>query len=513
MAFPFFFHQMQRSTTKKLILGSGLRLVALVVTVLIGLVLTPYVIHSLGEELYGIWTLASSFVGMFSLLDIGLNAAVGRYAAASITKKDYAGLNRYLNTGHYIFNGISCIALLIAGGAALYLFRNQAAMPHASATACVILIMGANFAIILPLQAISGLLIGALRYDISTAIGISFKIISSTVTFLTLYFGGGIVALAITSFICSMVSRSVTIWFARREVPQAEIAFRHFDKKTIKELCSYGIFAFIASVSEMFRFQVPAFIVGGFISLAVVTHYTIATSLTTYFMMVIRATLGILMPVFAGQQANDDFPAIRKTLRFANKVSTVIAIFVGFGMIAWGHYFIERWVGKQFLDIAYPCLVILVAGYMTALCQTPAVGMLFGLAKHSFYAVINTLEAVFNFVLGLILVQYFGCLGVAVAAMIAIVLLKLIAQPLFVCHVVKESIFSYYWNILRTSFICAAALVLPSAATWYLVAPNYPALFLTGIVSSLLYLPVVFAVFTRNEREYVWNALWKKKND
>jgi hypothetical protein len=31
-----------------------------------------------------------------------------------------------------------------------------------------------------------------------------------------------------------------------------------------------------------------------------------------------------------------------------------------------------------------------------------------------------------------------------------------------------------------------------------------------GIVSLFLYSPVVFAVFTKTEQDYVWYALWKK---
>lgn len=502
---------MQHSTLKKLILGSGLRLAALLVTIAIGLVLQPYVIFTLGNELFGIWDLASSFVAMFSLLDIGLNSAVSRYVATTIGTKDYAGLNRYLNTGYYLFSGVSCVALFITGAAALYLFQNQN-IPHANAAAVVIIIMGAQFAITLPLQAISGLLIGSLRYDIATSIDIIFKIVSSTAVFLTLYFGGGIIALAITSFCCAMLSRAVTNWFAYREVPQARIAFQYFDTHTIKELLSYSVFTFIAQISETFRFTIPKFIIGGFIGLAAVTHYYIAATLCSYFVMVISSVLSVLMPVFARQHANNDLLAIRKTLRFSIKVSTTIAIFVGFGMIAWGHPFIERWMGEEY-RIAYPWLIILVAGYLTALCQSPVVGMLYGLAKHSFFAIINSTEAVLNLILGLILVQFYGCLGIAIAAMIPIALVKLTIQPWFVCHVIQESLLQYFWNILRTALICAVALILPSVATWYLAAPDYPALLLTGVVSAILYLPVVFVVFTKAEREYVWNAMWKKRSE
>ena len=490
-------------------LGSGLRMIALFVTIAIGLVLQPYIIHTLGDELFGIWTLATSFVAMFSLLDIGLNSAVSRYVAATIGKKDYAGLNRYLNTGYYLFSGVSCVALFIAGAAALYLFQNQN-IPHASAAAVVIIIMGAQFAIMLPLQAISGLLIGSLRYDIATSIDIIFKIISSTAIFLTLFFGGGIIALAIASFICALVSRAVTNWFARREVPQAEITVRHFDKKTIKELFSYSAYAFIAQISDACRFTIPKFIIGGFVGVAAVTHYFIAVTLCLYCAQIISAITGVLMPVFARHQANDDFHAIRKMLQFSVRISTTITAFVGFGMIAWGHYFIERWMGEAYL-IAYPWLVILVSGYLFTLCQSSTVGMLYGLAKHSYQAISSATGAILNTILALILVQFYGCLGVAIATMISLAIVKSTMHPWFVCRVIEESLFSYYWNILRTALTCAAALILPAIVTYYLAAPNYPALLLTGAISVVLYLPVVFVVFTKAEREYVWNALRKKR--
>ena len=181
-------------------------------------------------------------------------------------------------------------------------------------------------------------------------------------------------------------------------------------------------------------------------------------------------------------------------------------------MMALGYPFIECWMGKAYL-IAYPWLVILVSGYLVALFQSPAIGMLYGVAKHSFYAITGAVEATLNVILALILVQYYGCLGVAIATMIPIVLVKLTVQPWFVCHVIQESLFLYFWNIFRTVLICAVGLILPSVVTYYLAAPNYPALVLTGAISAVLYLPVVFVVFTRTEREYVWNAMWKKRSE
>ena len=146
------------------------------------------------------------------------------------------------------------------------------------------------------------------------------------------------------------------------------------------------------------------------------------------------------------------------------------------------------------------------------LCQNPSVSLLYGLAKHYFLAMANIVVALLSFVLGVILVQYYGELGVAIATLIPTVLMRTFVQPFFVCHVIKESVFSYCWNFVWTALICAMALILPSVVTHYLAAPNYPALLLTGALSAILYLPVVFIIFTKAEREYVWKALMKKRS-
>ena len=51
----------------------------LVASVAIAFFLTPAMLAYLGEERFGMWTLVSSLVGYYGLLDFGVGAAVFRY--------------------------------------------------------------------------------------------------------------------------------------------------------------------------------------------------------------------------------------------------------------------------------------------------------------------------------------------------------------------------------------------------------------------------------------------------
>lgn len=86
---------------------------ALVITVVVGLFLTPYIISHLGKAGYGIWILISSIIGYYGVLDIGVTSAITRYVARYAGQKDYKALNETISTSLAMF----CIVGLVVAGA------------------------------------------------------------------------------------------------------------------------------------------------------------------------------------------------------------------------------------------------------------------------------------------------------------------------------------------------------------------------------------------------------------
>lgn len=499
------------SALRKLVLGSGMRFFALLVSVAIGFMMTPFYIRTLGDRQFGLWMLATSFVGMFSLMDMGLNSAVSRQVASALGKKDYDGLNRYLNTGFFLFTGIGIASMLLAGCIIAGMFFFYPEMEDVDTLSVIGLILGLQFAINLPINAIGGLLTGSLRYDITTLISVTFKIARVLVIFPLLYFGGRLIAMALASLVLSIVERFIVHLYARREVPQAIISTRLVSRDAVKELFSYSTFTFITQIADKLRFQIPSFVIAGFVSVGAVSHYSIAITLINYFMDTIYSFIGVLVPVFARQSGLEDELAIKKTLYFSLKVSTVITSFIAFGFIGWGRPFIECWMGTGYLD-AYPCLVLLTIGFMTDLWQTPCVGLLYGTAKHHFYSITNSAEAAIIFLLSLFLVKKFGMVGVAIGTMLPMVVIRILVQPRFVCKVIKDDISTYYTNMLKIIGVCAFGLLMPAGLAWMWAEPSLIRLLLLGTISFILYLPiVVFWGFTLKERTIIWNAV-KSKN-
>jgi O-antigen/teichoic acid export membrane protein len=217
--------------------------------------------------------------------------------------------------------------------------------------------------------------------------------------------------------------------------------------------------------------------------------------------------MGVLPSVFSRQEGAQDHKAIRKTFLLATKIAICITCFIAFGMIAWGAPFIQRWMGSKYTD-AYPVLVVLVSAYTLNLWQGPAASLLYGVSKHKFIAVLNTVEGIVNLALSLWLVRIYGMMGVALGTLIPMVFTRLFINPAYACRVAGVSYREYARRMGKTLGVVAASLIAPFVLSMKLVRPNYPSLFIAGSFSLFAYgIALWMFEFSPEETELIRRAI------
>jgi O-antigen/teichoic acid export membrane protein len=184
-----------------------------------------------------------------------------------------------------------------------------------------------------------------------------------------------------------------------------------------------------------------------------------------------------------------------------------VASFLSFGLIAWGKAFILRWMGPAYLD-AYPPLVVLTLATTFALWQAPAVDLLYAIARHRTYVLINTLEGILNLLLSLWLVRHYGILGVALGTLGTMALMRLVVEPIWTCRLSAVP----YGAYMRTAGSAVGAAVLAATLAWlscsWAIAPNYWQLAGSATAALCFYaVLILFLVFSRADRRRVWSAL------
>ena len=66
--------------------------------IIIAFLLSPFLVHSLGDIKYGIWSIAAAFTGYMSLLDFGIGSAVNRYVSKYNALEESDGTNSVVST-------------------------------------------------------------------------------------------------------------------------------------------------------------------------------------------------------------------------------------------------------------------------------------------------------------------------------------------------------------------------------------------------------------------------------
>lgn len=474
------------SFSKRLAFGSILGVSNHLANLIVALFLMPFVVYSLGDRMYGFWTLAGSFIGYYGLLDFGLSSAVSRFIAGAIGAGKKEDCNRIINNAFLIYFGMGLAAFVISlvlAGCAPFFFSDPA---EASLFWKIILILGINVAIGFPIKVFKGILHAQLDFEIISALRFVSLILRTVLIVFVLLKGYKILALALVTFLSGLPEYLLYVHYARKSLPDFRFDARCWNRGTATSLFSYSSHTFIAQMADELRFNIDSIVISAFVGLAAVTHYRIASVLVMHFITLITTITGVLQPFFSRLEGEENSEKIRKTLFFASKISVSVSSFIGFGLIAWGKPFIERWMGPQYLD-AYPCLVILVLGITIDLWQAPTVNLLYGISMHRFYSLFNTLEAVFNVLLSLLLVRKFGIVGVAIGTFIPMTIMKLVIQPIYACRVSGIRYGEYVKKLGHTILVASVSLILPFLITVRFAVPEYLGLFAVGIASMFVY--------------------------
>jgi O-antigen/teichoic acid export membrane protein len=495
-------------TARKLASGLLFRFANVIATAIVSVMVMPFVVHTLGDRNYGIWTLVATFVGYYGVLELGLAPAVTRYLSRSLGAGDRETCNRVYNTSLRLYLGIGLIAMAVSGTLAAlapWLCHNPA---DVALFWKLILILGVSVALLFPTRVFKGLLEAHLRFDLTGSFDLLSLVLRTGLIFPVLLAGYGILGLAWLSLLSSLPSMALLIYFSYRELSFLRIEGRYWQRDTARSLFSYSIYSLITNLANILRFKLDSVVVAGYVGLSAVTHYRIGGTLTQYFFDLMSSAFGIFPSIFSRQEGAKDFAILRKTFFFASKLAVCVSSFIGFALLAWGKPFIIRWMGRQYVD-SYRVMVILVIGVMVSLWQGPSISLLYGISKHKVYAILNSIEGIANLLLSLLLVHWYGMYGVALGTLFPMLVSRLFVQPVYVCRVAGIDLWEYVRKTGRTLASVAAALVVPLLISIKFAAPNYKVLFMLGILSALLYAGTLWIVeFSQGETQILRRAIW-----
>ena len=439
---------------------------ALGANVVVGIFISPYIIHHLGDEAFGIWILIFSITGYYGLFDLGIRSSIVRYVAKYSATDEREELNRLVNTAMFSYSGIGVVTMVITVAAAYFV---PSLFPKIEAQAVptarwLLLMVGTAVSLGFPLGVFSGILEGLQRFYLLNLVNVSSTLLRALLIVVALRHGGGLLWIAFITVSMPLVNGLVNAVSVFRHQP-LRLGFSYFSRASLRLIAGYSGTTFLIIVAGRLRFKTDAVVIGSFVSAAAITYFTIGSRLVDYASEVVTSLAQIFVPMSSQSDAKGDLDGLRKILILGNRACAFIIFPITAVFTILGKSFIEAWVGPKYVGTSYPVLLVLLFPTTLMLAQSASGRILWGMAKHRTWAMVVLAEGVANLVLSIALVRPYGILGDAIGTAIPLTCSMIFFLPPHLSRLLGIELRTYLYR----AFVFPLALCIPLVAVLLLM--------------------------------------------
>lgn len=412
---------------------------SMLINILVLFFMTPFIIDTLGKYGYGVWTIITSLIGYYGLLNLGITSAVSRYVSLNLGEKNLSSLTITFNTAFMTFLLTGVAAVLVSQTAAP-LIASIFKVTSVEEFVTLVKIMGFTVAVTFPASVLISVLIAHELYGMQSLVAILSSVLRAGLTVYFLLTGHGIEGLAYAFLITASAELVVYFFLLFKICPWVKFSPVTFSGAMLKKLLIFGLPTLVMTVSSLMRTNLDSFVIGSMIGIEQVAVYSVAALIIRQVFSLANSGLGVFTPRFSRMlgEKRDSRPLFSSSLYFA----AVLAFTAGAGIFLFGNQLIYLWLGDGFAE-ALPVLWVLMFCYVITIMQIPGYTMLMALNKHKIFAAITFFEGVCNVVLSIWLAPKYGILGVAMGTAIPMLLVKIVLQPYFTIRATKISYLEY----------------------------------------------------------------------
>jgi len=407
----------------RLLSDGFLNSLALLASGVVGLVLTPLLVHGLGSELYGLWIAAGSAAAVVGLADAGLGWSLTREIARAETRD--LGKEAERTAAAFLVNNIYLVYLFTgAAGSALIAVFGFTIIPrlHISPSSLVyarlvFLLAGVTFLASRLFDFGNGVLQGLRRYDVLSTISIAETVISASGMIALIFSGRKLECLAWWSF-TSLGSAFLTIAVIGYLEPRYAVRPVRFSWNVIRPHLHFGLKSQLTTQLYQAGWRVVPLLVGFFGGPAAVTIYDVGQK----FPSGLRAVSGQVSQVIyasasaAGTKIREIKveevvqAGLRSVLVITTPLTLTIAVFAP--------QLLRIWLGASAREAIWVLRVTLLAAWLESVGTVP-LESLWGFGEATRLLAVTAASTAINLILSASLLGSLALVGAALGIVIS----------------------------------------------------------------------------------------------
>lgn len=426
------------SSRKRVIASDRLRVMtnvisnwgALIVSAVINFLLSPFVVHSLGNEAYGAWVLVGSLVGYLGLLDLGVRGAVTKFVATHHAGARHDDAGRIASAALAIFCGAGLTA--IVGSALIARFGLpffEISAEYTEIAPTIVLLAGGTIAISIVSGVFGGIVVARQRFDLLNLTTVAIAVIRALAVVLALRAEGGLLALALVQLGISAAQGVANLWLSLWVYPELRLRLTGFKRDDVRMILSFGLLSALLHVSSSVIFYSDSVVIGAFLPVGLITFFAIAANIVEQARGLISGISGTITPMVGALEGQNEMDRVSAVLITGARYATLFCLPISITLILRGHSFIGLWMGDDYAQPAGDVLVLLAIGLFAGASFQVSVSTMLGINKHRGLVPAFGVEALCNVGLSVALLPTYGINGVALGTLLPRLAMALFFGP------------------------------------------------------------------------------------
>ena len=399
--------------------GSASNLARVLLSMLVSLVLPPFLVSRMAPAEYSAWVLILQLSAYVNLLDFGLQTAIGKFVAEYDASGDHEASHHLVSTSFTILAGAAAIAIVVIAAmvwSVPQLFHQMPAalMPEVR---IALLAIGLSTAIALPFNTFLSTFTGLQQYFFPTVLATVGRVGSAAALIVLLLLHGNLVELALVTAAFNLATAAAQLLGWRRYVrTRVNFSFLLFDRRSAAKLAKYGSVLSIWTLAMFFVSGLDLVIVGHY-HYKETGFYSVANAAANFMLALVSSVFGPLVPAISSIQSGTTPGRLGELCIKATRYCALLLCLLGLPLVFGAYPLLSLWVGKRYAAQSALYLEVLVIGNVVRQLAFPYILVVVATGKQHLATIAAIAEACVNIVLSIWLVQKIGAVGVAIGTL------------------------------------------------------------------------------------------------
>lgn len=496
-------------------IGVILSYVMMIFEVLSTLLLTPFIIRTLGQAEYGVYKLSASVAAYLLLLDLGVGNAITRYVAKFRVSGEKEQSQKFLGVATIYYLIIALVAI-IAGIILIFVFPKVFAKGLTASEIQLgqklLLITMINAAVTLGTAAYNNVIIAYEKFAVSKCASIIQIIIRMGLTFFMLKFGFGSVGIVTVNLLLTVLCRGFFVLYVLLNIKLTP-KFGGIKSEFVKEIVVYSSLILLQMIATQLNSSVDQVLIGAFVasSSTILAVYSVGTQVVQYYQSIGGAFTGLLMPgVVKMVESSAETKTITDEMIRIGRIILIVLGLIWSGFISCGKQFIFLWAGQENID-AYYVTVILMTAYMFVLTESIGTQILWAMNQHKEQAILKCAIVLLNILLTIVLIKWKPLIGATLGTFISLTLGDIVVMNVIFHKKLKMNLWYYYKGLAKGILPSVAITVLAGFAVNCFIQSDGWIFFIIKIaIICLVYAAFMLLFGMSNYEKKLLSSVFKK---